>query len=71
MIQVTRKTNGTFTIKVDVPEQVILRKIAEAYSIPIRTAMGSCVLRGMESISKLILHKAKDKEDDSPCDDIC
>ncbi len=71
MIQVTRKTNGTFTVKMDRPELIILRKIAEAYSIPIRDAMGSCVFRGMESIGKLIVQAAKDKEDDRQCDDIC
>ncbi len=55
MIHVTRKTNGTYTVKLDAPEQILLRKIGEAYSLSLREAMESVVLRGMESIGKLIV----------------
>ncbi len=55
MIQVKRKAYGIYTVKLDVPEQVLLRKIGESYSLPLHEAMGAVVFRGMESISKLIV----------------
>jgi len=62
MIHVERNTDGSYTVKVDAPEQILLRKISKAYAIPIREAMGAVVLRGMENIGKLIVNADQGKE---------
>jgi len=62
MIHVEVNTDGSYTVKLDAPEQILLRKISKAYAIPMRESMGSVVLRGMESIGKLILNADKQPE---------
>jgi len=62
MIHVEQNTDGSYTVKLDAPEQILLRRIGKAYALPMREAMGSVVLRGMESIGKLIVKADEGKK---------
>jgi len=64
MIHVKQQPDGSYTVKLDAPEKILLRRIGKAYALPLPQAMGSVVLRGIESIGKLII-AADGKKDDT------
>ncbi len=52
MIRVEYHSDGTYILRLDTPEAVVVSKIAIAYSIPKEAAVAAIINRGMDSISK-------------------
>ena len=61
MIHVEKHTDGSFVVKLDVPEQVLLREISVGYSFPQREAMAAVIYKGIEVVGKQLVKVADDK----------